>query len=325
MVERSGFHAAERRVQARVGVSEERQARAAAAIRPEMPLQHRQFFESQPILFLGLIDGRGRPWATLAAGQPGFARAPCPDRLDIAREPVLARSLGLQMGIGAKIGVLGIELPTRRRNRMNGTIAGLLAGGGVAVAVDQSFGNCPQYIQARVFAEGRGAQSASGRALDGLSAEARGIIEAADTFFIASRSADLGEGSSDGPAAGLDVSHRGGRPGFLGVNADGSLSFPDFAGNRFFNTLGNIEADGRVGLLVPAFATGDALYLTGRASVDWNSDRVGRFEGAERVVDVRPEAIWFVRHALPAAARLVEMSPRLEGTGTWPEASRRDG
>lgn len=309
-----GFHAAEIAVQTRAGVSDERRRKAAAAIRPAMPEQHRLFFESLPVLFLGLVDGHGRPWATLALGRAGFARSPDPGQLQVGAEPVLANELGLVTRVGARIGVLGIELPTRRRNRLNGTIVRCLDDGGVVVEVDQSFGNCPQYIQTRVFdADVEDRRTASARVLDGLSPAARTIIDAADTFLIASRAAELG----GGPNAGLDVSHRGGRPGFLHANGDGSLSFPDFAGNRFFNTLGNIADDGRVGLLIPQFETGHALYLTGRASIDWGSQRVTRFAGAERIVDVKPEAIRLVRNALPATATFVEASPRLAGTGTW--------
>ncbi|GGE89621.1 pyridoxamine 5'-phosphate oxidase family protein [Stappia taiwanensis] len=93
--------------------------------------------------------------------------------------------------------------------------------------------------------------------------EVRRIVASADTFFIAS----CAEG-------GADVSHRGGAPGFLRLRGDGALCFPDYAGNRFFNTLGNIGASGRAGLFIPDFASGDALLLTGTAGVDWSPARV---------------------------------------------------
>ena len=270
--------------------------KAAVTIRAAMPEQHRLFFEDLPILFLGLVDAKGRPWATLAAGARGFARSPDPEHLTIGADPVLARELDLATGAGGKVGVLGIDLSTRRRNRVNGTITGRSEDGGLVVQVEQSFGNCPRYIRRRAFDGGaKSGLSATADALDALSRPALDIIRTADTFFVASRTAAL-----DGDAAtGLDVSHRGGPPGFLHVNDDGSLSFPDFAGNRFFNTLGNIADDGRVGLLVPQFDTGDALYLTGDASINWDSDRVKRFSDAERIVDVKIAAIYLVRRALP--------------------------
>jgi hypothetical protein len=50
--------------------------------------------------------------------------------------------------VGARIALLGIELPTRRRNRMNGVVVDLDVSGFV-VRVEQSFGNCPAIHSAR--------------------------------------------------------------------------------------------------------------------------------------------------------------------------------
>ncbi|MCE9682658.1 pyridoxamine 5'-phosphate oxidase family protein [Halomonas sp. M5N1S15] len=110
----------------------------------------------------------------------------------------------------------------------------------------------------RLPAPARGEPSAAAGRCSSLDDPAvRRIVESADTFFIASRAASPLEGGS----AGIDASHRGGRPGFLDTNDDGSLSFPDFSGNRMFNTLGNIESDGRVALFVPDFETAEAAGL----------------------------------------------------------------
>lgn len=43
------------------------------------------------------------------------------------------------------------------------------------------------------------------------------------------------------------------------------LVLPDYFGNRFYQSLGNIETDPQVGLLFPDFTTGDVLYITGNA------------------------------------------------------------
>ena len=37
----------------------------------------------------------------------------------------------------------------------------------------------------------------------------------------------------------VDVSHRGGKAGFVRIGEDGVMTMPDFAGNLFFATLGN--------------------------------------------------------------------------------------
>ena len=69
-----------------------------------------------------------------------------------------------------------------------------------------------------------------------------------------------------GAAYGADISHRGGRPGFVRVDGD-VLTIPDFRGNRYFNTLGNLIAEPRASLLFVDFETGDLLQLQGsRAS-----------------------------------------------------------
>ena len=42
----------------------------------------------------------------------------------------------------------------------------------------------------------------------------------------------------------MDISHRGGRPGFVRVDGD-VLTIPDFRGNRYFNTLSNLLLEQR--------------------------------------------------------------------------------
>lgn len=310
------FHSGERAVQMRAKVSERRLERSKAFVRSEMPQQHRDFFENLPMLFVGLLDPTGRPWCVPTFGPPGYLMSPSPDTLALKRFPILSDKLGLDLAPGASIGIVGIDLTNRRRNRVNGRVQHL-SNGSVIITVDQSFGNCPQYIQTRSLIPATNEPSAAtGRRASLNDSEVRRIVEMADTFFIASRAADPLEGSS----AGVDASHRGGRPGFFGINDDGSLSFPDFSGNRFFNTLGNIESDGRVGLFVPDFETGKAVLLSGRATIDWSPERVATFAGAERIVDVVPEEVWHAAATLPVTATLTEPWPPLNATGTWNEA-----
>lgn len=292
---RSIFHDGEQAVQARAGVSGEWLKQLESFVRAEMPQQHRTFFENLEMVLLGMLDSDGRPWCIPALGPRGFLVSPTPDTLEIHRDPVLSCELNLVRSPGASIGMLGIDLTSRRRNRLNGRIQHA-SPGEMTIAVDQSYGNCPQYIQTRHLPPIQDKPATVGRRHGSITdPEVRRIIETADTFFIASRAA----GSLDGGSAGVDASHRGGSPGFLSINVNGTLSFPDFSGNRFFNTLGNIESDGRVGLFVPDFETGEAIVLTGRGSIDWDPDRIRSFDGAERIVDVVPEEIWYADSVLP--------------------------
>ncbi|WP_119168930.1 2Fe-2S iron-sulfur cluster-binding protein [Algihabitans albus] len=310
------FHDGEIAVQVRAGVADDVKAAVRAGfIRDRMPDQHRRFFERLPFVTLGLLDRDGRAWAVPVWGSPPFLQSPDPKSLRIEARIPFVDALGIDLSAGAKVGLLGVELETRRRNRMNGTIAEVDATG-LTLRVDQSFGNCPQYIQKRAlaFSEASGATGVA-RSVT-LSSDARALIERADTFFIASRTGELG----DDPRSGVDASHRGGRAGFVRVQRDGLLTFPDFAGNRFFNTLGNIEADGRVGLCFPNWTTGDILFVTGRATVNWNEDRIAAFEGAERLVDLQVEDSLFAAKAFAVTGTLIEPWPALALTGTWTEA-----
>ncbi|MCY6381681.1 pyridoxamine 5'-phosphate oxidase family protein [Hoeflea prorocentri] len=319
----TAFHRGESAVQARAGVTKEWAEHATPFVRKAMPDQHREFFENLAVLFLGLLDEQGRPWAIPAFGEPGFARSPDPRHLVLDHIPAIAGSgsIGLQTEPGSKVGLVGVELHTRRRNRMNGTIASADAAG-MTIAVDQSYGNCPQWIQSRQLDWDLSKASTPNPISNGeaFTDEAKALIGRADTFFIASRSSRL----SNDPRDGVDASHRGGRPGFVRINADDSLSFPDFSGNRFFNTLGNIEDDGRVGLFLPDFASGEAVFLTGRAELDWSSTRVASFRGAERIIDVRPDRIVHVENAIPSGAMLIQQWPVLAETGIWEQQQTRE-
>jgi uncharacterized protein len=312
----SPWHAGERAVQARVGVGERMERFGGRAIRDFMPDQHRDFFAQLPFLLVGSVDGEGWVWASLLAGRPGFAASPDPRRLRIASLPVPGDPLAGALRVGAKIGLLGIELPTRRRNRMNGSIVAV-DGDSFTVAVEQSFGNCPQYIQVRdyeaMLLPVAGVRVETFAALDDA---ARALVTRSDTFFVAS--------SSGGDPAqrrhGVDVSHRGGRPGFVGIDDDGALVVPDYAGNRFFNTLGNLTANPRAGLLFVDFASGDLLQIAGTVTIVWDGPLLAAYAGAERLWRVAPAQGRWLRGALPLRLALREFSPTLRGTGTWAEA-----
>jgi len=240
------WHAGERALHDRLGLGDKMDRIGRANIRSFMPDQHREFFAQLPFLILGSVDGAGMPAASLLAGPPGFAHSPDPYRLDIAARPVAGDPLDAALRPGAPIGLLGIELPTRRRNRMNGRVIASDARG-FSVAVDQSFGNCPQYIQRRDYLLPEESRVPRVEGLADLDAEARALITGADTLFVASAA------TAEGPLArsGVDVSHRGGRPGFVGIESDGALVVPDFRGNRYFNTLGNLLVHPQAGLLFP--------------------------------------------------------------------------
>ena len=112
-----------------------------------MPDQHRDFYAQLPLLLAGAVDPAGDPWAGALEGEPGFAWSPDPRVLRVAAMPDADDPLAAGLGPGKALGLLGIELQTRRRNRVNGLVGlGRQAFRGDGGA---SFGNCPQYIQTR--------------------------------------------------------------------------------------------------------------------------------------------------------------------------------
>jgi len=126
-----------------------------------------------------------------------------------------------------------------------------------------------------------------------LDEEARTMIEQANTFFVASY-ANGWDGNRQ-----VDVSHRGGEAGFVRISEEGTLTIPDYSGNRFFNTLGNLAANPKAGLVFVDFATGTLLQMTGDTELVLDSPEVARFSGAERLWRLRPRRIVRRRGALP--------------------------
>jgi predicted pyridoxine 5'-phosphate oxidase superfamily flavin-nucleotide-binding protein len=311
----SPFHAGERAVQARIGVGERLERLGQRMVRDFMPEEHREFFEDLPFVIAASASPDGALWASLLTGEPGFVRAPEPRRLVVTGRALPGDPVTNNLRAGAPLGLLGIELSTRRRNRVNGRVAGAQRDG-FELAVEQSFGNCKQYIQARAGTFAPASRQSLPVSEDAtLSAAAIALLERADTTFIATGSANAARGGSEG----LDASHRGGRPGFIRVQTmpDGSvLTLPDFSGNFMFNSFGNLEVNPRAGLLALDFTGGAVLSLSGSARVIWEGAEVDSFEGAERLLEFRPQAglLW---HGVVEAWSPAEQSPHLRETGRW--------
>lgn len=300
----SPFHAGEMKAQTLAGVGSR-----GAGIRDFMPDQHRIFFGHLPYLFLGLLDPAGWPMATMLTGAPGFVTSPDLRTLRIDARPDVQDPVAGLIGEAAAVGLLGLDLATRRRNRANGIIAASDPAG-MTVDIRQSFGNCPQYIQLRELRHGAAAPGRAQR-LAGLGGRARAMIAGADTVFVASSS-----GPDIDAGGGVDISHRGGRPGFVHIDGD-RLSIPDFSGNRYFNTLGNFLVEPRAALLFVDFDRGDVLQLQGRTEIVWSGAEIGRIAGAERLWHFHVTDGWLRPGALPLRWSFGGFAPTTERTGTW--------
>ncbi|WP_374480099.1 pyridoxamine 5'-phosphate oxidase family protein [Zoogloea sp.] len=286
------FHTGEETLQARAGSRERLAEVGPRVIRPAMPETHQTFFGQLPFVVAGAVDGAGQPWASLLAGAPGFITAPADDRLRIAALPPAGDPLEGLLQAGARVGLLGIEAHTRRRNRANGRVVAV-DGVGIDIHVEQSFGNCPKYIEPRQ-AEYAPGQEARPESLDftGLGDPVRTLVAAADTFFIASAHPD-----DDGlPAHGVDVSHRGGPAGFVRIDGD-TLTVPDLAGNNYFNTLGNLLLAPRAGLLFIDFARGDLAWLAADAEIVDDAAALAAFPEARRLLRLHVRTSRLARRA----------------------------
>ncbi|HWT35647.1 MAG TPA: pyridoxamine 5'-phosphate oxidase family protein [Paraburkholderia sp.] len=304
----SPFHADELAAQRLAGVDIQANSSGRRGIRRSMPDQHREFFARQPFMVFGGVDASGQPWATIRTGTPGFVSSPDARTLRIQGGALPGDPLEGRWQTGAMIGGLGIQPHTRRRNRVNGVVTAV-DGDAVTLDVSQSFGNCAKYIQGRVptFIErAEGDAPARQEVASQLSDADRALLAHADTFYIASANT----ADDAGLARGADVSHRGGVPGFVRVDDAATFTTPDFTGNKFFNTIGNLLHDPRAGLLFIDFASGDLLYLAVRAEIVWPGPELAAFEGAERLIRFHVKEVRRSKGVLPFRWSDVEYAPQ---------------
>jgi hypothetical protein len=279
MTDHRSYHEGELAVQARAGVGADGLG-AQEMYRPAMASGVQHFLAAQQVAAVATLDKDGRPWASLRTGQPGYLRALDEHTLEISGyghpdDPLLAN-----LAKPGPTGVLAINLAARHRIRLNGE-GHLDSAGHVVVTLNQIYGNCPQYIQAREVHGERESKSSEARRAESLDERLRLWLENADTFFLATAH----------PQSGVDASHRGGKPGFVRVENEKRFVFADYAGNNMFNSLGNIDSYPRAGLLFTDFKSGGTLQITGGAGIIWEGPQIAEFSGARRLVSIDIEKI----------------------------------
>lgn len=233
-----------------------------------------EFLRQQRLVVLAAADETGAAWAGALTGPPGFTTAPDDRIVIVDRLPGTGDPLADLFGTERQVGMIVIEPATRKRMRVNGRA--------------HRKGN-QLLVRARTYTDD--APSTSRRALvtGELTADQQQWIAAADTFFIGTYAAGLG----------ADASHRGGNPGFVTVTGSRRLTWPDYAGNSMYMTLGNLELEPRCGLLFLDWENGHTLHLTGRARVDWDPDRAAAVPGARWLIDFDVERAVQIAGGLP--------------------------
>jgi ferredoxin-NADP reductase/predicted pyridoxine 5'-phosphate oxidase superfamily flavin-nucleotide-binding protein len=324
----SPFHRGEQRIQQQLGVREQMERFGSRVIRDHMPEQHRQFFQQLPFVLVGHADDKGWPWASMLVNDPGFIGSPDEKTLTIDARPVAGDPLIQAWAPGTRLGLLGIELATRRRNRLAAHIVEA-SGNRMRLAVDQSFGNCPQYIQSRQLErlDDHDPQATAVTDVVKLDQRCRSLIAKSDTFFVASYvnshvNSHVDKNSAEA-SEGADVSHRGGRPGFIRVDSATTLTIPDYLGNNHFNTLGNFAENAKAGLLFVDFERGHLLTLTGTVEILWDSPDTEHFDGAQRLWQFHIDHGRWIEQGLPLRWRMDEYSPNTLLTGTWDDVQKK--
>ncbi|SPQ23244.1 fa29c04e-5179-4387-8aa8-340c7f20a08f [Thermothielavioides terrestris] len=283
-----------------------------------------------PLLAVGTLDEQGRPWTSIWGGERGFARPVARDILgmqslvDKKNDPVVEAFLGraadgevLQPEGGIVMSALSIDLENRDRVKLAGRMAvGTVAEqpantalGEIQLAmhVQESLGNCPKYLNKKTIR----AHFPSPRLVSSslpLPPEALALIEKADLFFLSSTNGQT-----------MDTNHRGGPAGFVRVlnnsfpedgTGDGVvLVFPEYSGNRLYQTLGNLHTNPRLGVVIPDFETSDVLYLTGETELLIGPSAATIMPHANLAVKLTVHAARFVKDGLPFRGTPGEPSP----------------
>ncbi len=314
----SPFHRGEQKIQQRLGVRGKMERFGRQVIRDHMPEQHRDFYAQLPFVFVGHTDSKNWPWASILFNQPGFISSTNNKHLHINTRPVTGDPLNESLVKGNRLGLLGIELETRRRNRLS-THINQTSTKGIELSIDQAFGNCPQYIQHRelqtIDPESMPVEEI--KIISELDQQAIELISNSDTFFVASYVAT----GSDAASEGADVSHRGGKPGFIRIDNNKILTIPDYLGNNHFNTLGNFVENARAGLLFIDFNQGHLLTLTGTVEILWDSPDTEFFAGAERLWQFHLDHGYWLKNSLSLRWQLKDYAPTTELTGNWQQAT----
>jgi ferredoxin-NADP reductase/predicted pyridoxine 5'-phosphate oxidase superfamily flavin-nucleotide-binding protein len=264
MNEQSLFHPGELTVQALANEADIAQ-RNSTVVSKHIIKGALSFIGQQSMTVVSSTDENNQIWTSVLFGEPGFITAQDDQHILIDSKKIIQQPndpLWKNIENNSQVGLVIIELSTRRRLRVNGNIC-LLSNGQYEVTVAQTYPNCPKYIQRRQPNLSTGVltyNAPTPKFGSELTLEQLTLITGSDSFFV-------GSGVTDHHN---DASYRGGDPGFVSIVNNRQLLIPDYKGNSMFNTLGNFESNEHAGLVFIDFESNKLLQLTGTAKVLWD-------------------------------------------------------
>ncbi|KAI9046277.1 putative oxidoreductase, FAD-binding [Aspergillus affinis] len=241
------------------------------------------YLQTFPLMAIGAVDREGKPWTTIWGGEVGFAtptaegyvqiNTPVDGKYDPLVD-VLLQDSPKDQSTKRLLSGLVIDLESRRRGKLHGRqISGSIASvdgddaaeehtgiANMAVHIDASLGNCPKYINIRhivpALPDPRLVSDSPQLPPDAIS-----FLDRVDTLFI----------SSSNGTVDMDTNIRGGPPGFVRVVSNepsgAVFVYPEYSGNRLYQTLGNLQVTPLAGYVFPDFETGNALFATGTVEI----------------------------------------------------------
>ncbi|KAB5583180.1 hypothetical protein GE09DRAFT_1167253 [Coniochaeta sp. 2T2.1] len=289
-----------------------------------LPMSYGYRIAASPLVAFGALDDEGRPWTTILGGDRGFSRPiqqgflGAKSLADRNHDPVVRALLGSApkegelLQVEKPISALSVDLENRDRVKVAGRlIAGVLTSqegadasvGEVelAILVKETLGNCPKYMNKKIIQAHLPTPELVSDTFP-LPQEALDLIEKADMLFLTTASGDA-----------MDTNHRGGPQGFIRVAHNSPdeviLVYPEYSGNRLYESLGNLYVNPKIGIAIPDFDTSDVLYLTGTTKILTGAEASALIPHQKLAIRINVTAGSFIKDSLPFRGGLGQRSP----------------
>jgi ferredoxin-NADP reductase/predicted pyridoxine 5'-phosphate oxidase superfamily flavin-nucleotide-binding protein len=277
--------------------------------------------QQAPLLAVGTLDSQGYPWTSIWGGSANFSEPlgggiiGTRTIVDGVNDPVVEALVGkaekgdMIRGEEKMVSSLAIDLMSRKRMKLFGRmVAGTIsevdveyAAGTAPIAgapekqdqiqlitkIEQSLGNCPKYLNQYTIQPALVSSKLVSRG-SLLSTEAKAVVTNADMFFLSSSSGED-----------MDTNYRGGPPGFVRILSDTEIVYPEYSGNRLYQSLGNLLVNPKIGITFPAYETGDVLYITGTVDILMEKEATTLLPGSKLAVKIRVHEVRLVQGGLP--------------------------